>query len=265
MNVNPVSISLSSFGADVVRQQGQASFVDLVAMAGAVRIELREELFTHESLPALAWAVQAQALECLYSSPVELWLPNVSAPNPQLSATLQRAALAGARWLKVSLGHFDDRCDLTALAEQLAAQPVRLLVENDQTAHGGKIEAFVRFFRAITELNLPVGMTFDVGNWQWQDQSALHAAQQLGCHVEYVHFKAVHRTASGKLNATPPQPDDLPHWRQLLGYMTPGLPRAIEYPLQGSDLLAVTRQQVNLLAGLCGETTTVQPEVADHV
>ncbi len=265
MNVNPVSISLSSFGADEVRRQGQVAFVDLVAAAGAVRIELREELLSHESLSALATAVTTRQLECLYSSPMELWLADLSAPNPQLSATLQRAEMADARWLKVSLGHFNEGCDFPALAQLLAAQPVRLLVENDQTAHGGQIDAFVAFFGRVTEFSLPIGMTFDVGNWQWQDQSALRAAQQLGGYVEYVHFKAVHRHASGKLNATPPHTADLPHWRQLLGYMRPGLPRAIEYPLQGDDLLAVTRQQVSLLEGLCGETTTVQPEVPDHV
>jgi hypothetical protein len=42
MNMNPVSISLSSFGADAVRHQGQAAFVDLVAASGASRIELRD-------------------------------------------------------------------------------------------------------------------------------------------------------------------------------------------------------------------------------
>ena len=265
MNMNPVSVSLSSFGADAVRQQGQAAFIDLVAAAGAVRIELSEELFTHESLSALATAVAARQLQCLYSSPIELWLAESQAPNPQLNATLQRAALAGAQWLKVSLGHFNENCDVDALSQLLDQHPVRLLVENDQTAHGGHIDGFIGFFSRVHELKIPVGMTFDVGNWRWQNQSALIAAQQLGRYVEYVHFKAVTRHASGKLIATPPQPGDLPVWRQLLGYMKPGLPRAIEYPLQGADLLDVTRHQVHLLAGLSGSINAVQAEERSHV
>lgn len=39
MNKPPVSISLSSYGADLVRQQGQGRFIDLLAAAGASRIE----------------------------------------------------------------------------------------------------------------------------------------------------------------------------------------------------------------------------------
>lgn len=265
MNVNPVSISLSSFGADTVRQQGQAAFIDLVAASGASRIELREELMTHESLSALCSAVASHQLECLYSSPLELWLPDSTAPNPQLNATLQRAALTGAKWLKVSLGDFRESCDLGALAQLLTTQPVRLLVENDQTLQGGRIDGFVRFFAHINSLQMPVGMTFDAGNWRWQEQSALTAAQQLGQYVEYVHFKAVSQNAAGKLIATPPQPGDLPVWRRLLGYMTPGLPRAIEYPLQGDDLLEVTRQQVSILAGLAGTSEACQIKEPSHV
>ena len=43
MHKYPVSISLSSYGADLVRQQGQLSFVELLKAAGAQRIEWREE------------------------------------------------------------------------------------------------------------------------------------------------------------------------------------------------------------------------------
>ena len=37
MNTFPVSISLSSYGADLVRQRGQQSFIALLANAGAQR------------------------------------------------------------------------------------------------------------------------------------------------------------------------------------------------------------------------------------
>jgi hypothetical protein len=74
MRSNPVSISLSSYGASLVRQRGQAHFLDMLAAAGVTRVEFREELF--ESAPdpaALAAATTALRLECLYSTPLELW------------------------------------------------------------------------------------------------------------------------------------------------------------------------------------------------
>ncbi|WP_397448052.1 sugar phosphate isomerase/epimerase family protein [Pseudomonas sp. NA-150] len=250
MSLHPVSISLSSYGADCVRELGQASFISLLAEADATRIELREELFTEANHAALAPAIAAHRLECLYSSPLELWLTGHNLPNPELDATLLRAKACGARWLKVSLGHFSDSSDLTALADCLARHTIRLLVENDQTVQGGRIEPFCRFMTAVEELNLPLGLTFDIGNWQWQEQSATSAAKQLGRYVEYVHCKAVTRNAQGKLIAIPPQASDLQVWEQLLQQFTYGVPRAIEYPLQGDDLLELSRQHINTLAHL---------------
>lgn len=250
MNLYPVSISLSSYGADLVRARGQASFVPLLAEAGVSRIELREELLTDEILSAFPAAIDAHGLECLYSSPIELWQTGQNQPNVLLDEKLLSAFTCGARWLKVSLGHFNSSCDMGALARCLAQHNVRLLVENDQTFQGGRIEPLVRFFGRVKELNLPIGLTFDIGNWQWQEQSALSAAKQLGAFVEYVHCKAVTRNSQGKLIAIPPTATDLNGWEHLMKQFSEGLPRAIEYPLQGDDLLQLTRQHVYPLARL---------------
>jgi len=250
MHKYPVSISLSSYGADLVRQQGQLSFVELLAAAGAQRIEWREELLTNEQPAELAQAAADHELECVFSSPLELWVAGRSQPNAELAATLDRAQAFGARWLKVSLGYFTDTNDLDSLSALLNRHPVKLLVENDQTLHGGRIEPMQRFFDEVERLAAPVKMTFDIGNWQWQDQSALTAARLLGRHVDYLHCKAVARRADGKLVALPPGTADLHLWEQLLRHMTQGITRAVEFPLQGDDLVQVTAQQVAALAVL---------------
>jgi sugar phosphate isomerase/epimerase len=253
MNKPPVSISLSSYGADLVRQRGQGSFIDVLAAAGATRIEWREELLTVEDPAQLADATQAQGLESVYSSPMELWLAGQSKPNPELISALQRAQAFGAKWLKVSLGYFTDNSDLQTLSRVLGKSAVQLLVENDQTLHGGRIEPFQRFFTEIEQHKLPVKMTFDIGNWHWQDQSAASAARLLGRHVGYVHCKAVSRRADGKLVAMPPAASDLHLWEQLLRHMAQGVMRAAEYPLQGDDLVQLTTEHVATLARL-GQT-----------
>ena len=250
MHNPPVSISLSSYGADLVRQHGQGSFIDLLAAAGASRIEWREELLTTEQPAELAARARAQGLQSIFSSPLELWLAGQSRPNPALAVALQRCEAFGSAWLKVSLGHFTDSNDLSALAHVLATSPVQLLVENDQTLQGGRIEPLQRFFTAVEQQTLPIGMTFDIGNWQWQDQSAAVAARQLGRYVAYVHCKAVARRADGKLIAVPPGMADLHLWEQLLKHMPAGVMRAAEYPLQGDDLLQLTAGHVATLAHL---------------
>ena len=248
MHKYPVSISLSSYGADLVRQQGQSSFVEVLAAAGAQRIEWREELLTHEQPQELAEAAANQDLESVFSSPLELWVAGRAQPNAELAATLDRAQAFGARWLKVSLGYFTDTHDLESLHALLNRHPVRLLVENDQTLHGGRIEPLQRFFTEVERLGLPVKMTFDIGNWQWQDQSALTAARLLGRHVDYLHCKAVARRPDGKLVAVPPGATDLHLWEQLLKHMTQGITRAVEFPLQGDDLVEVTTRHIAALA-----------------
>ncbi|PQP00435.1 AP endonuclease [Pseudomonas frederiksbergensis] len=250
MNKPPVSISLSSYGAELVRQRGQGSFIEVLAAAHATHIEWREELLTDESPLQLATDTQSQGLESIYSSPIELWLAGQSKPNPELITTLARAETFGAKWLKVSLGYFTNKNDLQTLSRALTRSPVQLLVENDQTLHGGRIEPFQRFFADVEQHQLPIKMTFDIGNWQWQDQSAASAARLLGRHVGYVHCKAVARRADGKLVAVPPAASDLHLWGQLLRHMPQGVMRAAEYPLQGDDLVQLTTEHVATLARL---------------
>jgi len=249
MHANPVSISLSSFGADAVRQRGQAAYLALLAEAGASRVEWREELF--DALPdaaTLAAASAAQGLESLYSAPLELWRADASL-EPAVAERLRLAGEAGAVALKVSLGHYRDECDLEALRPLLAQGPA-LLVENDQTAQGGRVEPLLRCFRRAAELGLPLAMTFDIGNWHWQGESPQQAARLLGPWVRYVHCKAVRRREDGRLVAIAPQPADLDEWEALLARFAPGVTRAIEYPLAGDDLASLTREQVAQLAQL---------------
>lgn len=257
MHKYPVSISLSSYGADLVRERGQLSFVQLLAKAGAQRIEWREELLTDEQPERLARSASAAHLECVFSSPLQLWSAQHPQVNGALAATLDRARAFGACWLKVCLGHFTDTHDLDGLNTLLKAHPVHLLVENDQTADGGRIEPLQRFFSEAEQRGVRVSMTFDIGNWQWQAQSAADAAVRLGRYVDYVHCKAVGRRADGKPVALAPRASDLHAWEQLLVHMRPGVTRAVEYPLQGIDLLQVTAHQVATLAVLGQEKAHV--------
>jgi hypothetical protein len=66
MNQYPVAISLGAFGADLVRERGQASFIPLLGEAGVTRIEVREELLVDEDLYAMAEQIAVQGLQCLY-------------------------------------------------------------------------------------------------------------------------------------------------------------------------------------------------------
>ena len=244
--MSPVLVAASAYGASRVRQLGQSHFIDVVADAGGAGIEIRRELFTSD-LPDLARmgaAVAARGLYCVYSTPIELWGAD-GLLQQELQQMLDEAARLGARYLKVSLGHYPAAPELAALKAQLAAAPVALLVENDQTAHGGKLSTMARFLAAAREGGLPVGLTFDIGNWRWVGEDVQQAARLLAPYVLYVHCKAVLEDA-GRLSACAVSEAD-PAWRAVFAHFAPGVQRAIEFPLEGADLVAETGRYIQML------------------
>jgi sugar phosphate isomerase/epimerase len=244
-----VLISLSSFGAAEVRRHGQLWFTRLAREAGADGVEVRGELLVDpaQELPAIAAAVREGALAVVYSSPEGLWTADGSLDVPALERALEAARVLGAPRLKMSIGAYATASvpTLAQLARLLEGRRIELLIENDQTVAAGSLAAVNAFFRAAQESGLPLGMTFDMGNWHWTGECALQAAQACAARVRYVHCKGVQRLPAKWVAV--PLADSAAPWRAVLRAMPRGLPWAIEYPLAGDDLLAVTREQVGLL------------------
>jgi sugar phosphate isomerase/epimerase len=257
----PVLISLSSFGAAEVMRHGQRWFAALAARAGADGIEVRGELLRdgEAELPALADA--AAALQRVYSSPEGLWRDDGALDRDALERALAAAALLRAPRLKMSIGGFGaaaSAATLPALRDRLADAPCELVIENDQTPSAGTLDALVSFFDAAQASGLSLGMTFDVGNWHWQGECPLQAARALGERVHYVHCKGVQRTPRRWIAV--PLAESAAPWRAVLRALPRGVPWAIEYPLAGDDLLAVTREQIALLRGVAAGLRTARAE-----
>ena len=89
------------------------------------------------------------------------------------------------------------------------------------------------------------GMTFDMANWLWVDESPNNAAKQLAPYVVYCHVKAAVKTD------TCWQAISLDHsqgeWRSLLSMMPEGVPLGIEFPLEGGDIAERVHYYVGLL------------------
>lgn len=241
-----VLISLSSFGAAEVGRHGQLWFARLAREAGADSVEVRGELLRNAAveLPAM------NGLASVYSSPEGLWAPGSWLDDAALARGIDATRTLGARRLKMSIGDFGPAShgSLSGLRAQLADCRIELLIENDQTLAAGSLPALVEFFAAAAHAGLDLGMTFDLGNWHWVGECPLQAAEKLSRWVRYVHCKGVQRLPA-KWVAVPLAESAAP-WRAVLRALPSGLPRAIEYPLVGDDLLALTREQVALLRSL---------------
>ena len=105
--------------------------------------------------------------------------------------------------------------------------------------------ALQRFFAAQRDAGLDLGMTFDMGNWHWLGECPLEAARTFAPHVRYVHCKGVQRRPD-KWVAVPLAESAAP-WRAVLRALPADVPHAIEYPLVGNDLVAVTRAELNAI------------------
>lgn len=242
-----IMVVTAAYGADRVRQAGgQRAMLPVIAGAGADGVEIRRELFSSDelmALPALGESIELLGLLACYSAPAPLFMPDGTL-NPDLPRYLREASILNALWLKVSLGHFSDKHPLEDLRTLLDESGMTLVVENDQT-DCGQLAPMQRFKAACRVMALPITLTFDMGNWLWVGDSPEEAARQLAPAVSYIHVKAAVPHKAQFRAVAPDQTDS--RWQDLLNQLPADAPRGIEFPLEGTDLTAVTRHYVNLL------------------
>lgn len=248
----PVLISLSAFGAAEVRRHGQLWFTRLSFAAGADGVEVRSELLIDAAteLPTIAKAVLEAGKQVVYSCADALFAADGALDEAALANALAFCLTLGAPRLKMAIGGFGPASHdaLPLLRDRLQAGNIELLIENDQTPAAGSLAAMEDFFRACNARGLFLGMTFDMGNWHWLGECPLKAASALARQVRYVHCKGVQRQPHRWVAV--PLVDSSAPWRAVLCALPSNVPWAIEYPLTGDDLLAVTRQEIDQLRQL---------------
>jgi sugar phosphate isomerase/epimerase len=244
-----VLISLSSFGAAETRRHGQLWFAQLSLDAGADGVEVRGELLNDPAaeLPNIGEAVRTRGAALVYSSPEGLWSADGALDRAALERAIAAARLLGAPRLKMSVGGYGpgSAAAFAQLATALEGRGVELVIENDQTVAAGSLSAIAAFFADAQAAGTPLGMTFDLGNWHWVGECPLEAARTCGQRVAYVHTKGVQRLPAKWVAVA--LADSAAPWRTALRMLPRDVPWAIEYPLVGDDLLAVTRQEIALL------------------
>ncbi|MDW3689067.1 TIM barrel protein [Cupriavidus sp. CV2] len=246
----PVLISLTAYGADLARRDGQAALARIAAAAGADGVEYRGELQRghKDEVREQREVAEQHGLAVVWSSPEGLWSETGSLDAAALDRAFTTALAIGATRVKMSLGGYREGTALEGLLPWLRHDGIELVVENDQTARAGTVPPLRDFLARTTALGKRVPMTFDMGNWHWTGEDPLDAAQIFAAQVGYVHCKGVLRTPA-KWIAVPLDQSAAP-WRSVLRRLPADVARAIEFPLQGQDLedlVQVTRSHVELL------------------
>lgn len=247
MSPAPAFVSLGAYGRELAARVGQAELARIAALAGADGVEFRAELQRGgaDELPAQREVVREHGLAVVWSSPDGLWDADGRLATAAIARAFDMARALGAGRVKMSLGGYRSGAALDALLPWLQRGDIELIVENDQTDAAGTLPPLLDFFERCQALGQRVPMTFDIGNWCWTGEDPLAAARVLGRQVGYIHCKGVQRLPAQWV-AVPLQASAAP-WRSVLRQLPGGVPRAIEYPLQGDDLVPLTRAQLALL------------------
>jgi len=246
MKTDIIVVTAAYGHAQIAALGGQRALLPIIQQAGADGVEIRRELLDDAALAdlsTLAHAVTQHQLHASYSVPDTLFCDGGEI-NPRITHYVEEARQLNAQRLKVALGDFTGALPRQTLQTLLVDLPFQLTVENDQTEYG-RLAPSVAFFTAVREADLPISMTFDMGNWCWTGEDADQAAAQLASQVGYVHVKAAVPHKDSFRAIALDEADD--HWRTLLQQLPAQAPRGIEFPLEGDDLIAVTRHYVSLL------------------
>lgn len=249
-----VVVVASAFGAQAVRRAGHAAWIDTVRRAGASGFEVRRELFSHEAeasfeaLRALGAAIDARGLWSVYSTPTALYRDDGGLDAAALACAYTEADALGARWLKLQLGGFAGQADGARIARVGAGRRARLVVENGQGQGDGTIARFEALFVALAQEGAAdvLGMTFDIGNWDWAGQASLDAARALARYVEYVHCKSSEGHGARRFPVAPKAED--PDIRAIFGTLPRTAPRGIEFPLDEHAIEVDAKHHVAWLA-----------------
>ncbi|KUY54152.1 TIM barrel protein [Burkholderia sp. RF2-non_BP3] len=249
-----IVIVASAFGMDRVRQEGHRAFIATAAASGATGFEVRRELFpsdddaTPGALAELGAALTAHGLWSVYSTPATLYTETGALDADALRDTLVEADALGARFVKFQLGGFAGDAHASGIVALSRGARARVVVENGQLPVGGALAQFSGLFAALTDAGVPdaLGMTFDIGNWQWPGEAPLACAHALAPHVEYIHCKAVEGEGARRFAVAPAPGDTLV--TGVLAALPKAAPRGIEFPFDAADLAGDAGRRVAWLA-----------------
>lgn len=211
----------------------QLSFLaDLATLALPISgVEVRQELFSEDSQRRLAELAQVRRLaekqgwQVRYSIPRGLFEEyGVTESLPQWQA---EAAQLQAVSVKMNIGQLAGIEKTTA--KELQTGSMLLTIENDQTEANGRLQPVKTALASIQKQDLPLGYTFDLGNWPVMGEVATDCFSELRSAITIFHLKNVNDHKETTL-----LDQGVLDWRDYLQELD--CPVGIEYPMTLEEL-----------------------------
>ena len=203
-------------------------------------IEMRGEYFNPATFTAEITAIRqlAQTMhwQLFISIPAELF--SNQGVNSNLQEVLTMATKYGITGVKYSLG-IPTSAALAAVKPVLAKFPgVQVTVENQPTA-AGQLTAVRKALQTIKEDRIPLGFTFDAGNWYWVDEDPVVAFAALAPSITVFHLKDVRNRETRMLG------EGDCNWQPLIQKLSTTVPVFLEYAIAPEDVKAEITKVMN--------------------
>ena len=101
------------------------------------------------------------------------------------------------------------------------------------------MDKIYKFLCEVKQLKGNVSLTFDIGNWVFQDEDPLKNAKLLNSFVTYIHLKDIGEKRNNVLLN-----EGILNWREILSALPEKLPIALEYPCESKEQLALEINKV---------------------
>ncbi|MFD1418619.1 sugar phosphate isomerase/epimerase family protein [Companilactobacillus keshanensis] len=225
-------VNTAVFENDVKNGASQLDMIKKITDLGIDGVEVRGEFFgddRDQELSDLKDLAQAQNWVLYFSIPEQLFVENKV--NENLISYLDLATKYSIGSLKISLGEINTLTDelIAELKNILKPYSVQLTIENEQNDHG-HMDHVLAINKEIQQANLPIGYTFDAGNWYWIDEDPEKAMAKLSSYVTILHLKNIQNKGTVLLDK------GATNWKNLINAVTPDIPVAIEYPMTLDEL-----------------------------
>ncbi|WP_297424085.1 sugar phosphate isomerase/epimerase [Clostridium sp.] len=245
--MNQLGINLLVFKNDLDNGREQEKILSEIGNLGVFIAEIRREYLknTSEELKEINKLAKELNIEIYYSVPEKIACEKRI--NSNIKTYFEEAKQMGSTHIKFNIGDLEnlDIDERKKLEDIIGHFNIKVTIENDQTLENGNLKCVKNAIDFINSNSFPIGYTFDLGNWYWQNEDPKNAFDLLNSNITVFHLKNV-----SFLNNTPRTTllsEGKIDWKLMLNKLSKDIPVIIEYPIKREDILGEIAQVKEVL------------------
>ena len=237
-----IGINLLVFKNDLDNGIGQETILSEIANLGVFIAEIRREYLknSNEELIEINKLAQKLNLEIYYSVPEKIAYEKKI--NSNIKVYFEEARQMGSTHIKFNIGDLEnlDIYEIKKLKDIINSFDMKITIENDQTPENGTLKSVINAIDVINNTLLPIGYTFDLGNWYWQNEDPKNAFNLLNSKITVFHLKNI--DILNNVPSTTLLSEGKIDWVLMLKEISKDVPIIIEYPIEKDNILAEVEQ-----------------------